>query len=84
MPTIGAVRCLRWDKRRWPPDAVLRTLRSMETFDRTAHNDSWQPRFTAASVEEIRLAEQLRQQIQQRYLGQANRTSDPYWCIGAD
>jgi hypothetical protein len=56
----------------------------METFDRTAHNDSWQPRFTAASVEEIRLAEQLRQQIQQRYLGQANRTSDPYWCIGAD
>jgi len=37
-----------------------------------------------ASLDEIRCAEQLRRQIHERYLANANRRSDPYWSVGAD
>jgi hypothetical protein len=42
------------------------------------------PRFAAASAEEIRYAEYLRWQIEQRYLKKTERTPEPYWCVGAD
>ncbi len=84
MRAIGTVRCLHCGERRWSPQVFVRKLRSMEPFDHTPQSEPRQPRFTAASVEDIRLAEKLRQQIQQRYLTKADRPSDPYWCIGAD
>lgn len=42
------------------------------------------PQFTAASIEEIRYAEALRRQIEQRYLGASGQPHDPYWSVGAD
>jgi hypothetical protein len=42
------------------------------------------PCFAAASDEEIRYAEYLRRQIEQRYLKKTERTPEPYWCVGAD
>jgi len=44
----------------------------VNTSDRRPNHDLAWPRFVAASIEEIRLAEQLRRQIEQRYLAQSN------------
>ena len=41
-------------------------------------------RFVPATVDEIRLAEELRRAIQRRYLDASKKRSDPYWCVGAD
>jgi hypothetical protein len=40
-------------------------------------------RFVSASTEDIKLAQELRRLIEQRYLARRN-PPDPYWCIGAD
>jgi hypothetical protein len=47
----------------------------MNTSDRRSNHDPAWPQFVAASIEEIRLAEQLRRQIEQRYLAQSNAPS---------
>ena len=39
--------------------------------------------FVTASAQEIQLAEELRRLIEQRYLVDS-KSSDPYWCVGAD
>jgi hypothetical protein len=41
------------------------------------------PGFVAATVEEIRYAQELRRLIQERYLNRPAQ-HDKYWCIGAD
>jgi hypothetical protein len=41
-------------------------------------------RFVPATLDEIRRAEELRREIQQRYLGASKSKSDPYWSVGAD
>jgi hypothetical protein len=56
----------------------------MKTPDRIPSVDPVLPRFVAASAEEIRYAEELRRQIEQRYLAQSNRRTDSSWCVGAD
>ena len=56
----------------------------METPDRTARRDTWLPAFITATAAEIALARKLRDEIVQRYLAVPPRTTDPYWCIGAD
>jgi hypothetical protein len=49
----------------------------MNTPDRILGNyDAW-PRFVAASTEEIRLAEELRRQIEERYLARTKLPSAP-------
>jgi hypothetical protein len=40
-------------------------------------------RFVTASVEEVQHAQELRRQIQQRYLDRGD-VHDPYWSVGAD
>jgi hypothetical protein len=47
----------------------------MDASDRRSKHDPAWPRFVAASIEEIRLAEQLRRQIEQRYLTQSSAPS---------
>jgi hypothetical protein len=42
------------------------------------------PQCTTPTIEEIRHAEQLRREIERRYLARPDRPSDPYWCVGAD
>jgi hypothetical protein len=37
-----------------------------------------------ASIEEVRYAEQLRKEIERRYLARPEQPSNPYWCVGAD
>jgi hypothetical protein len=46
--------------------------------------DPTMPRFTTASAEDIRRAEELRRQIEQRYLAPPPREHDRYWSVGAD
>jgi len=56
----------------------------MDTTERTAHNELHVPAFITATADEIALARKLRDEIVQRYLATSPRTTDPYWCIGAD
>jgi hypothetical protein len=56
----------------------------MELPKRTADPAPVLPPCTTPSLEEIRYAEQLRREIERRYLARADRSSDPYWCVGAD
>jgi len=56
----------------------------MESPNATPHFVASPPRFTTASSDEIRYAELLRRQIEERYFAASHRPSDPYWCIGAD
>ena len=51
---------------------------------RRDRNETTSPHFAAASDEEIRHAEYLRRQIEQKYLSKTERAPDPYWCVGAD
>jgi len=37
-----------------------------------------------ASIEDIRYAEELRKEIERRYLACPEHPSNPYWCVGAD
>jgi hypothetical protein len=56
----------------------------MDTLKNTPRFDPLMPRFTTASLDEIRQAEELRRRIEQRYLAATHRPNDPYWCVGAD
>jgi hypothetical protein len=37
-----------------------------------------------ASIEDVRYAEQLRKEIERRYLTRPEQPSNPYWCVAAD
>jgi hypothetical protein len=37
-----------------------------------------------ASIEDVRYAEQLRKEIERRYLARPQQPSNPYWCVAAD
>lgn len=83
-PTIGGDRSPDCGPRRYAAARWRTTLRRMDTTERTAHGDPHMPAFTTATAEEIALARKLRDAIVQRYLAASPRTTDPYWCIGAD
>jgi len=55
----------------------------VNTSDRRPNHDPAWPRFVAASIEEIRLAEQLRRQIEQRYLAQSSAPSPSHRSINS-
>ena len=56
----------------------------MKTTADTPNTTPDATRFVPATLDEIRLAEELRRAIQHRYLGASKSTSDPYWSVGAD
>ena len=56
----------------------------MESSNRNADLVARSPQGVTASIEEIRYAEQLRREIESRYLAVSSRPSDPYWCVAAD
>jgi hypothetical protein len=56
----------------------------MNTLSRAQPPEPDSTRCLVASLDEIRLAEELRRRIHERYLANAHRRSDPYWSIGAD
>ncbi len=53
------------------------------TNGRSPGFDPAPPRLVTASIEEIRYAEELRRQIERRYLART-KSPDPYWCVGVD
>jgi hypothetical protein len=53
------------------------------TFDVPQFDSAW-PRFVAASAEEIQQAEELRRQIEQRYLTTSHQPRSSHWYVGAD
>ena len=56
----------------------------MKTASHLQQVDPAPTRCPPATLDEIRRAEELRRQIHERYLANANPRSDPYWSVGAD
>jgi hypothetical protein len=50
---------------------------------KTSSLESAFPQPVTASSEDIRHAEELRRQIEQRYLARRD-IPDPYWCVGVE
>ena len=50
----------------------------MDTSNRVSTRNPALPQFVAASMDEIRYAEELRRQIEQRYLGESNRDPESH------
>jgi hypothetical protein len=50
----------------------------MNTPNRFPHHEAALPRFVAASLDDIRYAEELRRQIEQRYLTPSEQPAGPY------
>ena len=66
------------------PRARSSRLRGMNTASHAQPLEPATTRCPPATPDEIRRAEELRRQIHERYLANADRRSDPYWAIGAD
>ena len=69
---------------RWRPGARVATLRFMEPRKTEPSVDAGMPQFVTASIEEIRIAEELRRQIERRYLGPSVDAKAPSPSIRAD
>jgi hypothetical protein len=50
----------------------------MDASNRISTRNSALPQFVSASMDEIRYAEELRRQIEQRYLSESNREPEPH------
>ena len=59
-----------------PATATVKRTGAMKTTKRLPDYGFGWPQFVAASAEEIRYAEELRRQIERRYLGQAQTRGD--------
>jgi hypothetical protein len=59
-----------------PAEAIVEHTAAMKTTKRPPDSGFGWPQFVAASAEEIRYAEELRRQIERRYLGQAQTRVD--------
>jgi hypothetical protein len=56
----------------------------MNTTTRKPRPAPTEPRFVAATPEDIRRAEELRRAIERRYLKDAAPPPSRYWTVGAD
>ena len=65
----------------------MRILHAMQTSSsvkgKSPAPHPWYPGFVTASPEEIRHAEELRRQLEQRYLARRD-LPDPHWCVGIE
>jgi hypothetical protein len=69
---------------RWCTGGRVATLRIMEPRKTESSVDAGVPRFVTASIEEIRFAEELRRQIERRYLGPSVDAKAPSRAMRAD
>ena len=84
--TIQIVRLISFATLRWRATMVVPTLAAMEAripFMNVPDTDPAMTRVVTASNEEIRLAQELRRQIELRYLGRSD-SPGPYCSVGAD
>lgn len=81
---MGARRLYFAGAHRWCTGGRAATLRFMEPRKTESSVDAGMPRFVTASIEEIRFAEELRRQIERRYLGPSVDAKAPSPAYRAD